>query len=41
MLQDKTGLDLSTIASMVDALIITKGGEGSEIHTAGNIINMY
>ncbi|CAC9434911.1 Sugar kinase [uncultured Gammaproteobacteria bacterium] len=40
MLQDKTGLGLTTIASMVDALIITKGGEGSEIHTAGNIINI-
>jgi adenosine kinase len=40
MLQDKTGLDTKTIASMVDALIITKGGEGSEIHTDGEIINI-
>jgi adenosine kinase len=40
MLQDKTGLDTQTIASMVDALIITKGGEGSEIHTDGEIINI-
>ncbi len=40
MLQDKTGLDLNTIASMVDALIITKGSEGSEIHTNGDIINI-
>jgi len=40
MLQDKTGLDLAAIASMVDALIITKGGEGSEIHTGGEVINI-
>ena len=38
MLQDKTGLDLATIASMVDALIVTKGGEGSEIYTGGEVI---
>jgi adenosine kinase len=40
MLQDKTGLDVKTIASMVDALIITKGGEGSEIHTGGEVITI-
>ncbi|ABL02727.1 PfkB domain protein [Candidatus Ruthia magnifica str. Cm (Calyptogena magnifica)] len=40
MLQTKTGLDLSTIASKVDALIITKGNEGSEIHTDGKLINI-
>ena len=40
MLQDKTGLDLSTIASMVEALIITKGGEGSEIHSNGEVIQI-
>ena len=40
MLQDKTGLDLATIASMVEALIITKGGEGSEIHAAGDVIQI-
>ncbi|CAC9595039.1 Sugar kinase [uncultured Gammaproteobacteria bacterium] len=40
MLQDKTGLDLATIASMVDSLIITKGGKGSEIHTNGEIITI-
>ncbi len=38
MLQDKTGLSLDTIASMVEALIITKGAEGSEIHTNGEVI---
>ncbi|MBC8493648.1 MAG: carbohydrate kinase family protein [Candidatus Thioglobus sp.] len=40
MLVDKTGLELAVIASMVDALIITKGGEGSEIHTKGEVINI-
>ncbi len=40
MLQDKTGLDLTTIASMVETLIITKGSEGSEIHTAGDVIQI-
>ena len=40
MLVDKTGLDLPTIASMVEALIITKGSEGSEIHTGGETINI-
>lgn len=40
MLQDKTGLDVKTIASMVDALIITKGGEGSEIHTGDEVITI-
>jgi len=40
MLQDKTGLDLKTIASKVEALIITKGGDGSEIHTGGEVIQI-
>ncbi len=40
MLQDKTGLDLAAIAAMVEALIITKGGKGSEIHTGGAIIDI-
>jgi len=38
MLQDKTGLDLATIASKVEAFIITKGSQGSEIHTGGEVI---
>lgn len=33
MLKDKTSLSKEEIMSQVDALIITKGGEGSEIHT--------
>ncbi len=40
MLQDKTGLDLSAIAAKLTALIITKGGEGSEIHTQGEVIKI-
>ena len=40
MLQDKTGLDLTIIASMVKALIITKGGEGSQIHAKGEVIQI-
>lgn len=40
MLQDKTALNLTTIASMVDALIITKGAQGSEIHTNGKILHI-
>ncbi len=40
MLQDKTGLDVQTIASMVDALIITKGAEGSEIYTGAEVIHI-
>ncbi len=40
MLQDKTGLDLSAITAKVDALIITKGFEGSEVHTHSKIINI-
>ena len=40
MLQDKTGLDLSAIAAKLTALIITKGGEGSEIHTQGDVIKI-
>ncbi len=40
MLQDKTGLDLSAIAAKLTALIITKGSEGSEIHTQGDVIKI-
>ncbi len=40
MLQDKTSLSLSEIASMVKALVITKGAKGSEIHTNNEIINI-
>jgi len=40
MLQDKTGLDLATLASKVEAFIVTKGGEGSEIYSSGEVINI-
>ena len=40
MLQDKTGLDLATLAAKVEAMIITKGGEGSEIYTNGEVIKI-
>jgi adenosine kinase len=40
MLQDKTKLDLNTIASMVKALIITKGSQGSEIHTNNEVLKI-
>ena len=40
MLQDKTALDLSTIASKVEALIITKGANGSQLYTGGEIITI-
>lgn len=40
MLQDKTGLDLPTIAAKVKALIITQGAKGSQIYTAGKIIDI-
>lgn len=40
LLESKTGLNLATIATKVKALIITKGGEGSEIYTGGELINI-
>ncbi|NYT52734.1 MAG: carbohydrate kinase family protein [Candidatus Vesicomyosocius endoextente] len=40
MLQDRTGLNLATIAIKVKALFITKGIQGSEIHTEGKVINI-
>lgn len=35
MMQDKTGLSADEISAQVEALIITRGGEGSHIHTNG------
>ncbi|BAF62022.1 carbohydrate kinase family protein [Candidatus Vesicomyidisocius calyptogenae] len=40
MLQDRTGLNLATIAIKVKALFITKGIQGSEIHTEEKVINI-
>jgi len=40
MLLDKTGLSLEELAAKVDALIITRGGKGSEIYTNGEVIHV-
>lgn len=40
MLQDKTGLELKTIANRVEALIITKGAQGSQIYTNDESIDI-
>ena len=37
---DRTGRSLEQLAEMVDALIVTKGGEGSEIHFSGQRIEI-
>lgn len=37
---DRTGEDIPTLAKKVDALIVTLGGEGSEIHTGGQVIHI-
>ena len=38
LLQARTGESLATLARHVEALIVTRGAEGSEIHTAGGRI---
>jgi len=40
MLQQKTGYTAAEIASQVDALIVTRAGEGSEIHTKGRTLRV-
>ena len=40
MLQDKTGLKVEEIAQRVDALIVTKGSEGSTIYAKGQEIDI-
>lgn len=40
MLQDKTGLELKTIANRVEALIVTKGAQGSQIYTNDESIDI-
>jgi len=40
MLQQKTGLTAQQIAERVDAYIVTKGSEGSVIHTTDEIFNI-
>lgn len=38
MFKDKTGKTLKELAARVEALIVTKGAQGSEIHTQGRIV---
>jgi adenosine kinase len=38
MVEEKTGRSLSEIATMVEALVVTRGGEGSIVHTGGQQI---
>ncbi len=40
LLCERTGLDLQTIARRVQAMIVTHGGAGSEIHTDGHCIGV-
>ena len=40
LLQDRTGWSLQEIASHVDALVVTRGGEGSQIFTDGSCIEI-
>jgi adenosine kinase len=40
MLQERTGKSLEQIAAMVGALIVTKGGEGSDIYVNGEVIKI-
>ncbi|MEY4593182.1 MAG: hypothetical protein RIR18_2077 [Pseudomonadota bacterium] len=37
---ERTGKTLEQLATMVKALIVTRGGEGSEIYTEGKILNI-
>ena len=40
LLQEKTGRELNDIASSVDAMAVTLGGDGSRIYTDGRIIDI-
>ena len=40
LLSEKTGLGFDALASRVDAAIVTKGGEGSVIHAAGDQVHI-
>jgi adenosine kinase len=40
LLAERTGLSLEAIASRVDALIVTQGGEGSRIYTARRTVDL-
>ncbi len=40
LLQERTGLSIQKIAEKVDAMIVTRGGEGSIIHTQGKAVEI-
>ncbi|MDR1228568.1 MAG: carbohydrate kinase family protein [Azoarcus sp.] len=40
LMSDKTGLPVEALAAGVDALIVTRGGEGSHIHAGGECIEV-
>ncbi len=40
MLEEKTGRKLAELATMLEALIVTKGAEGSQIYTGGECLNI-
>ena len=40
MFKDKTGKTLKELAARVKALVVTKGAQGSEIHTQGRIVTI-
>lgn len=40
LMSDKTGLSLEALASNVEALIVTLGGEGSRIYAHGNVFDV-
>jgi len=40
LLGERTGLSLAEIAARVDALIVTRGGDGSEIHADGAVVDV-
>ncbi|NOQ35067.1 MAG: carbohydrate kinase family protein [Methylococcaceae bacterium] len=40
LMQNQTGLSLDELAKMVDALIVTRGGEGSQIYIEGAMIEI-
>lgn len=40
LMMERTGLSLEQLASNVEALIVTRGGDGSEIHVDGEVIRV-
>jgi adenosine kinase len=40
LLTDRTGLAIDAIAERVEALVVTRGGEGSHIHVGGKVLDI-